>query len=166
MAEHSHLRLKLTVLEGYGGRCACCGETNAVFLSLDHIQGGGHRDRKTRGNRRLYRELRDTEFPTGQYQVLCHNCNMAKRDALVCPCASGRQTVTEALAALPIPNPARGQSIGSGKLTIYRVMQLRALAAQGVSWAELGRMFGVAQGNAQAAATGRTWAHVPGAVLS
>ncbi|KKN54441.1 hypothetical protein LCGC14_0592390 [marine sediment metagenome] len=165
MAPLSHLRLRLQTLAAYGGVCACCGEANAAFLALDHIHGGGHQDRKTRDARRLYRELRDTGFPLGDYQVLCHNCNVAKRTGPACPCATGRQTIAEALEAIPSRTRARGERVTLAKLTAYKVRQLRALAAQGVSWAALGWMFGVSPQSARRAGLGRTWAHVPGEVL-
>jgi hypothetical protein len=34
-----------------GNKCACCGETNPVFLSLDHINNDGYIDRVLHGRR-------------------------------------------------------------------------------------------------------------------
>lgn len=82
-------KLRLEVLVHYGGnppKCVCCGETLYKFLSIDHINGGGHKERLKygMGSRGLYIHLRN-EFPDG-YQVLCMNCNWGKRmNNGVCP---------------------------------------------------------------------------------
>lgn len=69
------------VLEAYGGRCACCGETTPEFLAVDHVNNDGeaHR-RELRGyGRAIYQWLKDNDYPQdGRFQLLCHNCNMAK----------------------------------------------------------------------------------------
>ena len=44
-------REKELVLEHYGRRCACCGECNPIFLTIDHINGGGRKHRKEIGNK-------------------------------------------------------------------------------------------------------------------
>lgn len=85
-----HRDTKDRVFEAYGGyRCKCCGETEKVFLVIDHINGGGNKERNkigkngTRGGAGQYWELVKRNFPSG-YQVLCHNCNFAKIRGL-CP---------------------------------------------------------------------------------
>ena len=81
-------RLKLRVFEHYSGvppRCACCGEAEVQFLSLDHIHGGGGKHNKMmHGSGGVYRELIRTGFPGG-YQILCMNCNFAKGKFGGCP---------------------------------------------------------------------------------
>mgnify|MGYP001599706083 FL=1 len=67
--------------------CACCGETNLVFLSIDHIDGGGNKHRReihTNGGTKLYQWLRQKFYPPG-YRVLCMNCNHATRFRQACP---------------------------------------------------------------------------------
>jgi len=64
--------------------CACCGEVTYEFLSIDHIDGGGTQHRKELGSKYIYSWLIQQEFPEG-YQVLCHNCNMAKGFYKECP---------------------------------------------------------------------------------
>lgn len=78
-------RVKDAVFGAYGGyRCACCGETEPKFLSIDHINNDGAQWRKdTLGSRlatgwRTYQWLQKHSFPAG-YQVLCMNCNFGKR---------------------------------------------------------------------------------------
>lgn len=79
-----YLKLKLEVLGYYSdGRleCRCCGVINHRFLSIDHIEGRGNQHRREIGQPagdRFYNWLKKNGFPIG-YQVLCFNCNMAKR---------------------------------------------------------------------------------------
>jgi ssDNA-binding Zn-finger/Zn-ribbon topoisomerase 1 len=35
---------KSAVMKEYGGKCICCGESNIVFLTIDHIDGSGAKD--------------------------------------------------------------------------------------------------------------------------
>lgn len=67
----------------YGGSlCACCGETERAFLSIDHVNNDGAKHRKREGIRtgdELYRWLKKRGFPTG-FQVLCMNCQWGKRN--------------------------------------------------------------------------------------
>lgn len=80
-------RLRVEVLAAYGARCACCGEGTYEFLGVDHVDGDGAEHRKRiggSGSTRLYRWLKTHEFPPG-FQVLCHNCNLAKGFYGHCP---------------------------------------------------------------------------------
>ncbi len=60
----------------YGGyRCACCGETEPTFLTIDHLNNGGTRHRRRVGNGcAMLGWLRRRGYPRG-FQVLCSNCN-------------------------------------------------------------------------------------------
>jgi hypothetical protein len=72
----------------YGGYvCACCGETEPLFLCLDHVDGAGNEHRRLIGGAdRLYVWLKKNNYPTGLLQVLCFNCNQGKRlNNNVCP---------------------------------------------------------------------------------
>ena len=77
----SRLKVKLEGIKHYGGKCACCGETEPEFLVLDHVNGGGGKER--RENKKLsggggpWRYTRDLGYPP-DFQVLCHNCNWSK----------------------------------------------------------------------------------------
>lgn len=76
---------KARVIEAYGGKCACCGETVIPFLTIDHIANNGaeHR-REIGGSSSIYWWLVNQGFPEG-FQVLCWNCNAAKHLVGVCP---------------------------------------------------------------------------------
>ncbi len=80
-------RAKVTrlVREAYGNRCACCGEDHPIFLTLDHVNGGGRIDLEAVGSTyRLYARVIREGFPS-QYQLLCWNCNFAKHALGTCP---------------------------------------------------------------------------------
>lgn len=75
------------VIEGYGGKCACCGESEPMFLSVHHVNGGGGKARKNgteRTGKPLYYKIVKLGFPE-EYQLLCHNCNMADGIYGICP---------------------------------------------------------------------------------
>jgi len=79
---------KIKVLAHYGNRCACCGENEPLFLTIDHVDNDGHLFRKGNGGSRhnnVYQWLVWNNFPSG-FQVLCLNCNQGKhRNGGVCP---------------------------------------------------------------------------------
>ena len=77
--------LKFETIEFYGGKCACCGEGHIQFLTIDHINGDGAERREREGlGGALYQWLKKNGYPSG-FQVLCYNCNCAKRDGDHCP---------------------------------------------------------------------------------
>jgi len=80
-----HQQRRREVLEYYSGgppRCACCGEWREEFLCIDHVDGGGTQHRNKVSN--IYQWLRKKDYPEG-FQVLCHNCNMARGLYGYCP---------------------------------------------------------------------------------
>ena len=92
--------LRFTVMENYGGvRCACCGETEFVFLAIDHVDGNGNEHRQLVGgskkaSQQVFRWIVRNNFPPG-FQVLCHNCNTAKHILGECPHETSRKAVAE-----------------------------------------------------------------------
>jgi len=96
IAEKAHkyqLKLKEEIFENYGGaKCVCCGEKNIEFLSLDHTNGGGNKDRKLltgsdrNGGYHFYYFLKKAGFPNkDKYQVLCMNCQFGTLNGRICP---------------------------------------------------------------------------------
>lgn len=81
-------KLKSASYSKYGGAfCNCCGEKEYMFLSIDHINGGGNEHRRTElgGGQYIHRWLRDNNYPQG-FQVLCYNCNLGKaKNKNICP---------------------------------------------------------------------------------
>lgn len=77
-----HYKLKAEAINHYGGRCACCGETELDFLTLDHINDDGALQRKQlRDAGKTYHAIGSVKmlgYPK-IFQVLCANCNLSKR---------------------------------------------------------------------------------------
>lgn len=83
-------KIRLLVFTHYSQgvpKCNCCGETNILFLTLDHVNNDGYKERKNNkyiGNR-WYEDVIKKGFPSG-LQVLCSNCNTGKmRNEGICP---------------------------------------------------------------------------------
>jgi len=91
--KHRH-KYRMIVLVHYGGnppKCACCGESEIKFLTIDHINNDGAKQWREKGfNPRLRSSyiadyLITNNFPEG-FQVLCYNCNCGKaKNNGVCP---------------------------------------------------------------------------------
>ena len=81
-------KLRHEVIAAYGGQCACCGEKNHYFLTMDHPANDGAQHRRETGcgaGVKFYRWLRKRGYPQ-DFQLLCWNCNCGKRDnGGVCP---------------------------------------------------------------------------------
>jgi len=82
-----YVKQREIVFDHYGRVCVCCGEDNPSFLTIDHIDGGGSQHIKNEVHGEIYPWLIRRHFPNG-FQVLCYNCNCAKRDKKECPHAS------------------------------------------------------------------------------
>ena len=82
------IALRTAVYEGYGNQCACCGETEHKFLSIDHVNNDGNKDRAIWRNGvsyTMYRQIIREGFPK-RFQLLCYNCNVGKhRNKGICP---------------------------------------------------------------------------------
>ena len=81
-------RMKAEFIAEYGGRCSCCGESEASFLTLEHTKRDGKRHRDALKTRSTYRQLVDLKrrgWPKDGYTVFCMNCNMATKDGKPCP---------------------------------------------------------------------------------
>lgn len=75
------INLRYECIMAYGGYlCACCGETEPKFMTLDHINNDGSAHRKEMKSRgpKIYTWLRDRDYPSGVVQILCMNCNHGK----------------------------------------------------------------------------------------
>jgi len=95
--EENHMQMReycqkrrLRVFNHYSGnppKCACCGEREIRFLTIDHINNDGAEHRKTAnvgGGQQIIGWLIKNDFPEG-FQILCYNCNMAKGHYGECP---------------------------------------------------------------------------------
>ena len=80
-------QLRLDAISAYGGRCVCCGQSNPIFLTFDHVNNDGYVMRKRfKGmySLRLLGWLRRNHYPPS-IQLLCWNCNRAKLSYGLCP---------------------------------------------------------------------------------
>lgn len=77
-------KLRLEVINAYGGKCVCCGETEERFLTLEHTWHDGAEHRKA--GKKVYQDLRGKGFPQDKgLTIMCWNCNMATRYGEPCP---------------------------------------------------------------------------------
>lgn len=109
-------RIRSEMLEAYGGKCVCCGETTPLFLTIDHIEndGGAHRrELGDPGGSRVMMWLYKNGWPKEGYRLLCFNCNCGRqRNGGVCTHESSHQafvctevntTVTPVSEGAPMP---------------------------------------------------------------
>lgn len=79
---------KRGVFEAYGSKCACCGESNPKFLTIDHIDNDGYRSRDNKNEGRgwnFYCWIKRNNFPKN-LQILCWNCNCGRAyNGGICP---------------------------------------------------------------------------------
>lgn len=76
--EHKRARRR-AILEHLGGKCARCGFSDWRGLQIDHIGNGGCQHRKGFSNLWTYYKHILDHIGSGEYQVLCANCNQIKR---------------------------------------------------------------------------------------
>ena len=77
--------VKQEVINHYGGRCACCGESDPRFLTMDHKNGGGRKHQKEIKKTRFFMWVKRNNFPD-YLQVLCFNCNCGRSvNGGICP---------------------------------------------------------------------------------
>ncbi len=90
IGKKSRRKLKLEVFNHYGGaKCACCGEKEICFLTLDHPNNDGAKHRQSLTGKKagvtIYRALKRAKWPPG-LQVLCFNCNCGRQiNNGICP---------------------------------------------------------------------------------
>lgn len=79
--------LKQEIVNVYGGKCECCGETIIEFLTIDHKKGDGAAHRREIGGkgRKLYAAIKKEGFPKDRYRLLCLNCNITLGFYGYCP---------------------------------------------------------------------------------
>lgn len=83
------VELREQILSAYGRLCACCGEKEPRFLTLDHINRDGAHHRRLigggRGGWRIYADVVKQGCPRDRFRLLCMNCNFATRTGQPCP---------------------------------------------------------------------------------
>ena len=97
ISERNRKRVKKEVIDHYGGKCVCCGETELLFLTIDHINNNGAEQRLKNGLKggssdKSYRWIIKNDFPD-DLQLLCWNCNCGRaRNNGVCPHVKTKST--------------------------------------------------------------------------
>ncbi len=88
-------KLKQIVYQAYGNKCACCGEAEPKFLSIDHVNNDGGLSRRAGFDNNttvLMGRIKSAGFPD-DFQLLCMNCNHGKsRNGGICPHKEGSTT--------------------------------------------------------------------------
>ncbi len=76
-----YMELKIKALTHYSGgdypHCVKCGIDDVDVLCLDHINGGGTKERRQTNRKDIHRILYSKNYPDG-FQTLCANCNLKK----------------------------------------------------------------------------------------
>ncbi len=81
------------VLDALGHECACCAEKERIFLTVDHINNDGYKEKYgkdgvARAGRTLWSRLRKEGYPKDRYRILCFNRTADKR----CPHELNKET--------------------------------------------------------------------------
>jgi DNA-binding HxlR family transcriptional regulator len=73
-------RKRLEIFELLGNKCSKCGISDQRVLQIDHIKGGGARERKIfHSNYQYYSHVLEELYNESEgYQLLCANCNIIK----------------------------------------------------------------------------------------
>lgn len=80
--EKSTAGVHMKAIEVLGGKCARCGFDDIRALQIDHVNGGGRKDHRERGQLTIYRGIIKAHAHgenITDFQVLCANCNWIKR---------------------------------------------------------------------------------------
>jgi len=79
-----HHSLKKKVLSILGDSCECCGTNIYEFLTVDHINNDGYKERNSNtGSRGIYRKViklyeENPDEVFKRYRILCFNCNIGR----------------------------------------------------------------------------------------
>lgn len=91
-------KLRDEVYKKFGNECICCGESQPMFLTLDHIKNDGQYMRKKvhgTSSVRIYLQILKGQLE-GVFQLLCMNCNFGKaRNKGICPHKEGSTTISK-----------------------------------------------------------------------
>jgi len=77
MRKKRSARQRKEMFEMMGNKCVCCGEKNPLYFQIDHIENDA--DYSGDGNNAPSIQLRHYLKEPDRYQLVCANCNYAKR---------------------------------------------------------------------------------------
>lgn len=69
-------KIRLRAIAILGDKCVRCGFSDERALQVDHVDGGGNKERRRIGTTRVYYLVLKDSSP---YQLLCANCNWIKK---------------------------------------------------------------------------------------
>lgn len=72
-------QFRIRIINLLGGKCVKCGFSDWRGLQIDHVRGGGTKHRKRCKNESAYNKEIEAGITSGDYQLLCANCNQIKR---------------------------------------------------------------------------------------
>ena len=72
-------KVRTEILDLLGRACVCCGFDDLRALQIDHVNGGGGRDRKVGSATYYARILKSIQEGSDEFQILCANCNAIKK---------------------------------------------------------------------------------------
>lgn len=119
------------VLKALGRKCACCGETDPTFLTVDHINNDGWKEkvgteRRARSGRALWTRIRKEGYPKSRYRILCFNCNCGRnrRADKRCPHELRSKEMASGFLKSPFKDAYEdGKSVGSSDVTGAHVVK-------------------------------------------
>ena len=78
--------IRREVIQAYGGKCSCGGETRFEFLTLDHVDNDGAEHRREIGesSNQLVLWAKRNKFPK-RLRCMCFNCNVSTYRYGACP---------------------------------------------------------------------------------
>ncbi len=78
--QDNRIERKIALFALLGGCCKHCGFADHRALQIDHVNGGGCKDRNGVKSQQHYRRvLKSVRAGEGKFQLLCANCNWIKR---------------------------------------------------------------------------------------
>lgn len=83
-------KARQVIREHYGRICECCGEANDKFLTIDHINNDGSKQRKSFSSEQNFyhhvaQRIKAGNAPT-DLRLLCFNCNSGRQlNGGICP---------------------------------------------------------------------------------
>lgn len=72
-------KLRLDILATLGNKCIQCGFSDVRALCIDHVNGGGEAERKSKAVEAYYNHIkREIKAGSLEYQLLCANCHQIR----------------------------------------------------------------------------------------
>ena len=70
---------RIKIMNILGKKCIKCGYSDIRAIAIDHINGGGSKERNLAGGSYYSFVLKKLKKDAKDYQLLCYNCNQIKK---------------------------------------------------------------------------------------